>query len=234
MKRNLIFVLITALLLTGCSGNSEKKENTQNSENSEYISGTVQTTDKDESKNDVSDSSDVTTNNKPVEISPEEILEEDIYDLPGFVVTEAETLPVTAITVDETNDEYNIMNIAKYVSTGKTDLAITDIKVFSNSKPGVENIGSFKSGDTLLINLWCNTAARLDSVLYIVPEKAEHKDTYKPIECLYTYEMFSALESGEGQLFFEITLPENIASGNYELRFVCGTEEGYIPFHFGG
>lgn len=217
MKRCIIFVIIT-VLLTGFIGCSAESDITESHSTAGVSSDT----------SPVSGSADYTL------LDPEDTYTDNIYEVPGFIEEiKNETLPVTAITVDETNDEYNIMNIGRYNNTGKTDLAITDIKVFSASKPAIENLGAFDSGDTLIINLWCNTVASLDSTMYIVPEEAEHKDSYKQIEYLSAVDMFSAYITGEDQLFFEVELPENISPGNYDLRFVCGAEEGYITFHLG-
>lgn len=146
-------------------------------------------------------------------------------DLPEITVTEPPKGPIYI-----NGDEYFL---AKYVKTGNTDLAITDVKVFSNLNPGNTNVDAFKPGDTMMVNLKCSPEAARQSTLYIVPEGAKHKDSYTELECLAIYNMDSGFESGENQYFLEAELPAKLTSGVYELRFCCGGEEGYIPFYIG-
>lgn len=218
MKQGIVIVMLAALFLAGCSGKADndsvKAENTKDALQTDSVAATEQ---------------------KEPTGTVIEINEEELVGLPGYSEElKIETLPVTALTVDAEHDEYNIMNIGRYKSTGNTKLAITDIKVFGSSNPGVENLGAYESGETLIVNLWCNADAISDAKLYIVPEVAKHKESYTPVECLYTMDMSAALISGIDQLFFEIELPEEISPGNYDFRFVCGEEEGYITFHLGG
>lgn len=167
---------------------------------------------------------DISDNNPEIEIT-----------LPNIIIPEETTRPQGTIIVDnvDKSEENDIFYLAKYVNTGKTDLAITDIMVFNVSKPGVTGIDAFKPGDTAIVNLWCNSEAIFDSVMYIVPEEAAHADSYLPEDCLLKYDMSNSLESGENQIAFEIEIPNKVIAGVYEFRFICGTEEGYIPFHIG-
>lgn len=139
------------------------------------------------------------------------------------------TVTVPAVTEDLYED-IDIVSIGKYNDTGKTKLAIKDIEVYNNSQPGAEGVIAYKPGDTMLINLWCDNTARLDSIMYIVPEETEHKSSYSKNEYIYSTEMLFAMETGENQIFIEVELPKGYAAGTYELRFVCGTEEGFFPF----
>ncbi len=148
------------------------------------------------------------------------------------VETEPETLPPGTIYADDENDVYNILRLSKYVDSADTALDITEVKVLSNLNPGVAKIDAFKAGDILLVNLLCNSEAKTNSVAYIVPEKTEHKNEYSYDEYIAKYDMYAAYASDNSRLFFEFPLPEQIDAGVYELRFVCDTEEGYIPFHF--
>lgn len=149
-----------------------------------------------------------------------------VPDLPTLTETER-----PAVTIDGTDE---IFYLAKYVETGDTELDITEIKVFSSGKPGVAGVDAFRPGESLLINIRCNTDALDSATMYIVHEEAEHKASYAHIECFSVHPMVTAFETGEGRIFMEVTLPEEFASGIYELRFCCdGEEEGYIPFYFG-
>ena len=125
------------------------------------------------------------------------------------------------------------VNLAKYVDTGDTSLNIKNIKVYSHDRPAVEGIDAFKPGDTAIVNLWCDAMSRFDAELYIVPMGAEHKDTYEKGEYVAKCELYTAFEESSDRITFEVPLPEGIPAHIYEFRFVCGTEEGYVPFHIG-
>ena len=153
-------------------------------------------------------------------------------ELPFVTFPEQTTRPQGTIVVDDDNID-DIFYLGKYVSSGKTDLAITDIEIYTSSKPGVQGVDSLKPGDTVVVNLWCNTEARFDSVMYIIHEGVKHGNSYEPDYILLELDMSEAFEAGEGHLAFDFTLPDKVASSVYELRFVCGDEEGYIPFHIG-
>lgn len=149
-----------------------------------------------------------------------------VPDLPTLTETER-----PAVTIDGTDE---IFYLAKYVESGDTELDITEIKVFSSGKPGVAGVDAFRPGESLLINIRCDTDALDSATMYIVHEEAEHKASYAHIECFSVHPMVAAVETGDGQIFMEVVLPEEFASGIYELRFCCGgEEEGYIPFYFG-
>ena len=165
-------------------------------------------------------------------------------------VTNVVTSPVTTTTVtapdlsfpeiNETerptgqiNLEEADQNLGKYVKSSNTDLKITKVQVYNNSKPGVTNIESFRAGETMLVNLWCDTTAFFDATLYIVPEETEHKSSYKKSECLVVKELYTAMVTDTTHLFLEVKIPSYTPARVYELRFVCGSEEGYIPFHIG-
>lgn len=157
-----------------------------------------------------------------------------------------ETLPPGTYFVDDSEDGgddpignqggtviEDMVNLAKYVDTGDTSLNIKDIKVYSENRPAVEGIDSFKPGDTAILNLWCDAMARFDAELYVVPMGAEHKDTYEKGEYVAKCELYTAFEESSDRITFEVPLPKGIPAHIYEFRFVCGTEEGYVPFHIG-
>lgn len=172
---------------------------------------------------------------------PEMVVTEPDITVPDVTRPEETERPTGTIFIDDTEDKddgdnngyEDAFSLAKYVDTGDTDLNITDIAVYNSAKPGVAGVDKFNPGETMLVNLWCNSIARMDSTVYIIPEEADHADSYAPEDCLLSQEMFTAFETAEGQIFFEIELPDSIIPGVYELRFVCGSEEGYIPFHLG-
>ena len=134
---------------------------------------------------------------------------------------------------EEGKNYLELPTLAKYVDTGDTDLAIYDIKVFSNSRPGVAGLQSFKPGDTLIINVLCNIDARLESEMYVVREGTQNKSSYSKNEYIAKSELYTSFPSSENQLSFELKLPDKVNSAVYEFRFICGGEEGFIRFHIG-
>ncbi len=164
------------------------------------------------------------TSKKPSADKEPETVSPD-FTLPEVTQTER---PTGTIYLEE-EDQF----LAKYVKSSNTELGISKVKVYSSAKPGVQGLEAFEPGDTLLVNIWCNTDMRFNSTVYIVPRESKHKKSYDKIECLKIYEMFNAIPAGDGHLIAEIEIPSNTPAGVYELRFVCGSEEGYIPFHFG-
>lgn len=151
---------------------------------------------------------------------------------PYITVPEQTTRPQGTIIVDDKN-EGDIFYLGKYVSTGNTELGIKKIEVYTSSKPGVEGVDSLKPGDTVVVNLWCNSAASSDSVMYIIHESVKHDSSYAKDYVLLECDMSLGFAMSDEHLVFDFTLPDKVSSSVYELRFVCGTEEGYIPFHIG-
>lgn len=134
-------------------------------------------------------------------------------------------------TKDPDKEYVDIPILGKYKDTGDTELSITDITVFTNSRPGVSGLQSFKRGDTLIFNILCNPDAKFDASLYIVGEDTPHKSSYSKDEYAAKFDLISAMTSSDNLLVLDFEIPKGLISGVYEFRFTCGGEEGYISFH---
>lgn len=117
-----------------------------------------------------------------------------------------------------------------YTATGDTSLNITKILVYNSAYPGDDTIQEYKPGDSLLVNIWCDNTAYMTSMAYIVPADTEHKSSYGSSEYITKQDMFFFIQTNPGQIFYELTIPSTAKAGTYELRFVCGEEEGYFTF----
>lgn len=240
MKKEIIITLILmAILSTGCSKNDTAGKSTDTSPVTKNEAVIPSENDENMTESAVSTISDET-------VSPTDIVSTDTNteiftsstDTESPAITGAtDTLP-TDIVITESSDEEDIGTLdpedfllGEYTPFGYTKLSITDIMVFNSSYPGEDNVVVFTTGDSMMINLWCNSEACMDSVLYVVPAGTEHKNSYTADEAIIIEDMFLFFESAAGQVVGEVTIPTVDKPGVYEFRFVCeGLEEGFISF----
>ncbi|MBE6708300.1 MAG: hypothetical protein E7578_03545 [Ruminococcaceae bacterium] len=237
--KKIVYILLSLLILCGCSDPSQKDKNNDTSKTELQSS--------ESSKKEISfdDDSGVLMadgsgnyyyDGEPISSEEYDKIMQGIIDAPVSEKTQVVT-DVSIVVPDEPSDTTDALkndpSLGIYVDTGDTELNITKHDIYNNSKPGEQGVKVFSPGDTMLINLWCSDTAYFDSVVYIVSKDTPHKDNYEKDEYILKQEIFMFSPVDVGQVFGDITVPSEVTPGIYELRFVCGTEEGYIPYYIG-
>ncbi len=227
--KKIICVIFSLLILCGCSGSGDKNNEEQ----------TTVTTKKEVHFDDDSGvlmadgSGNFFLDGEPISSEEYENLKNAIIGDTASPVTEAETETAETIPSEPEDPLKNDPSLGKYVDTGSTELDIRNHDIYISSEPGIKDVKTFSPGDTVLFNIWCSDTAYFDSYIYVVSKDTPHKDSYESGEYIHKQDMFMFSPVDAGQIFGDLTLPTNITPGIYEFRFVCGTEEGYIPYYIG-
>ena len=119
-----------------------------------------------------------------------------------------------------------MVKLACYTKTGSTALAISDVFLYSNDRPGAIMRDTYSREEVAIVNVECAQGAASGGVMYLVPHTTAHAGDYAESEYLVRMSFTEGVPSSDNvALIFQ--MPN--ANGLFDIRFTYnGTEEGCI------
>lgn len=156
---------------------------------------------------------------------------EPIYTLPDDIYVQI-SQAAQAGADSGSGGESGAVELAKYIRTGETPLAVSDVALYSNDRPGSIVRDAYSVGEVAIVNVDCDTSAIGEAVMYLVPHETAHRGDYSVSE--YSAKLaFTAGIVSDSNVAFIFALPDDV-SGIFDLRIVsAGVEDGCISLSIG-